>query len=52
MKPIASTTDGAQFAPEVFVQNSGTPADLRNDVLGLWWARESGLSGVRVQVEA
>lgn len=48
----SSATSGASLAPDTTISNAGTVHDLRNLVLGHWWALEAGLDGLRVEVTA
>lgn len=48
----SSATSGASLAPDTTIDNAGTVHELRNQVLGQWWALEAGLDGLRVEVAA
>jgi len=46
----ASANDGASFRPDVTITNASTLDDLRNQVLGQWWALEAGVDSVQAKV--
>lgn len=45
-----SATDGAEFAPEVVIPNTGTLRELQQAVLGAYWAADAGLQRVVVEI--
>lgn len=47
-----SEVDGAQFGPDDLIDNDGDVDQLREKVLGLWWAYEAHLSHVDVRITA
>lgn len=48
----ASATDGSQFAPDAVINNSHDIRHLQQLVLGEFWARDAGLSSVKVEIAA
>lgn len=47
----ASATDGAKLNPSACIVNDGTLQNLRDLVLGHWWAHEASLATVHVRIE-
>lgn len=48
----SSATSGAELEPHAIIQNHGTIHQLREQVLGEWWALEAGLDSLAVQIGA
>jgi hypothetical protein len=46
----SSATDGSQWAPDAVISNGHDIRHLQQLVLGEWWALESGLSNVSVEI--
>lgn len=46
----ASATDGAEFAPDVVINNTHSIRHLQQVVLGEYWGLDAGLQGVEVRI--